>query len=196
MTSKRLYFVMLACVGLIVALLIGGVYALSVILGQEGKKLATAHLSLDVLYQQQADLTRAQTEVKKYQSLAAIARTVVPQDKDQAQTISQIVALANQNNIPLSSISFPASNLGNLKAGKPELSQLATVPDVPGVYSLQLTVMSDDTKPVPYPQFISFLDALEHNRRTALVQNITIQPSQKDRSKLSFTLILNEYLKP
>lgn len=197
MTSKRLYFLMLAIVGLLIAGLLGGAYAVTSLLTSESKQLVSNRLNAEVLSQEQTDLVNARTEVQRYQQLATIAKSVVPADKDQAQTVGQIVAIAGANGINLSSISFPASTLGNgTKSGSPDLSQLTPVKEVAGVYALPLTLTSDSTKPVAYSKFISFLSALEHNRRTALVQSITIQPNDKDRSTLSFTLLLNEYIKP
>jgi hypothetical protein len=186
MSSKKLYYLMLGAICLMIIGMIGGAYGVDKLLSFESQKLVDNRLKVAVL-------------VQKYQNLATIAKSVVPQDKNQAQTIGQIVALASSNGVTLSSITFPASTLGIKSGGSvsgPGLSQLSTVKDVAGVYGFQLTVQSDTTKPVAYTKFINFLSSLEHNRRTALVQSITISPNEKDRSTLSFTLILEEYIKP
>lgn len=196
MNSKQLYYVMLAAVALIVIGLLGGAYGVEKVLSGESKQLVDARLKVAVLDNEQHELTQAKQDIKKYQELADIARSVVPQDKDQAQTIQQIVSIAQANGIRLSSITFPTSTLGTAKGGDGSLSQLTPVKDIKGVYNLQLTVQSDSTHAVPYSQFINFLDSLEHNRRTALVQSVTIQPNDQDRNTLAFTLILDEYIKP
>jgi hypothetical protein len=199
MSSKKLYYLMLGAICLMIIGMIGGAYGVDKLLSFESQKLVDNRLKVAVLDQQQLDLTKAKKDVQKYQNLATIAKSVVPQDKNQAQTIGQIVALASSNGVTLSSITFPASTLGIKSGGSvsgPGLSQLSTVKDVAGVYGFQLTVQSDTTKPVAYTKFINFLSSLEHNRRTALVQSITISPNEKDRSTLSFTLILEEYIKP
>jgi len=49
---------------------------------------------------------------------------------------------------------------------------------------------------VQYASFINFLSALEHNRRTAQISAITLQPSTNNPNLLAFTLTLNEYIKP
>ena len=196
--SKRLYFVLLGTIALLVIGLIGGAYGVAKMLSGESKQLVSNRLQVAVLANEQLQLANAKKDVQKYQGLSTIAKSIVPQDKDQAQAVRQIVDIANANGIAISSITFPSSTLGTAtaKTGKQQLSQLTQVKDVSGVYSLQLTVQSDNAHPVPYTQFIGFLDALEHNRRTALVTSITIQPNSKNRSTLSFTLILNEYIKP
>lgn len=195
MNSKRLYFILLGCIGLLVIGLIGGAYGIGKMLDSQSLQLVANRQQVAVLQEEQNQLDVAKQDVKKYQDLATIAMSVVPQDKDQAQAVRQIVDLAGQNGIAISSISFPSSSLGTLGGAKAP-SQLAPVKGITGVYNLQLIVQSDVAQPVPYTQFINFLGALEHNRRTALVSSITIQPNDKNRSTLSFSLTLNEYIKP
>ena len=138
--------------------------------------------------------------VKTYAELEKIAKSVVPQDKDQAEAVREIVNIAAANGVSLSTISFPASNLGSLNAQATttttSLSQLQPVKNIPGVYQLQISVVGDPNKPVAYDKFISFLAALERNRRTAQVSTISIQPNLANRNLLTFTLSLNEYIKP
>lgn len=196
--SKYAYFMMLGLIGLLVAGLIGGAYGANMLLTNESKQLLRNRLQISVLADEQTQLTKAKVDIKKYQDLAAIAQSIVPQDKDQAQTVRQVVDIAAANNIALSSITFPASTLGTTTGASSahNLSQLTPVPGIAGVYNLQLTVQSDALNPITFSQFTGFLTALEHNRRTALVSSITLQPNDKDHSKLSFTLVLQEYIKP
>lgn len=198
MKSRYVYYLMLGLIVILVIGLVGGAYGASTLLASQSKQLLHNRLQISVIAAEQVQLTKAKNDIKKYQELASIAQSVVPQDKDQAQTVRQIVDIAGANHIVLSSITFPASTLGTTTTGAAahNLSQLAPVVGIPGVYNLQLTVQSDTASPIPYSQFIGFLTALEHNRRTALVSGITLQPDAKDRSKLSFTLILQEYIKP
>ncbi len=194
MSSKRLYFTLLAVVCLLAVGLVGGAYGAAQLLATQSKQLVANRKQVAVLSQDQAELSKARQDIAKYQNLATIAKSVVPQDKDQAQTVSQIVSIASANGIVLSSITFPNSTLGGATNGA--LSQLLPVKGVPGVYNLQLTVASDNSHLVDYTKFIAFLEALEHNRRTAEVTSVEIQPDSKNRGTLSFTLVLNEYIKP
>ena len=200
MTSKRLYFMLLSLIAGMVLVLIGGAYAADKVLIGGSKTLVHERLQTDVLDAEAQQLNKAKGDISKYHDLAAIAKSVVPQDKDQAQTVRQIVDIARANGIALSSITFPTSTLGTSGPGTAStnvsLSQLTPVKGISGVYDLQLTVASDANNPVPYSQFVNFLTALEHNRRTALISNIILQPNEKDRSTLSFTLDLDEYIKP
>jgi hypothetical protein len=165
------------------------------------------------LSQEQVSLVKAKKDIKKYSPLDKIVRSVVPEDKDQAEAVRELVKIADTYNVTLSSISFPASTLGSGPAGTASagaattstpsansktsaLSQLTQVKSIPGVYLLQITVKGDPLHPVRYDRFVSFLQALENNRRTAQVSSISITPSIQDRNYLSFSLILNTYIKP
>jgi|ERR1017187_1407809 hypothetical protein len=201
MTSKHLYFGMIGIIVLLIAGLIFGAYGADQLLQSQSKQLVNNRLQTSVLAQEQMELIQAKQDVKKYQNLATITQNIVPQDKDQAETVLQIVNLANKNGVALASITFPSSSLG-LQTGQSasnstiNLSQLTPVQGIPGVYDLQLVVQSDTTNPVPYSNFISFLSALENNRRTALISAVSIQPNAQDRNTLTFSLTLDEYVKP
>ncbi len=198
MTARKLYFLLLGAAILSIAALFAAAYGANFVLESQSKRLTKAHLNSLVLEEKQRQLTKARADIKKYQSLAAIAKNIVPQDKDQAQTVREIVSIAQANDIKLGNVTFPSSSLGNAGAagGKQKFSQLTAVQDIAGVYILDITVQSDSTAPAPYANLIDFLDALEHNRRTALVNGVTLQPSVNDPGKLSFTLNLQEYIKP
>jgi len=193
MNAKRLYILLTIGVVLSIAVLFGGVYGATKVLQWQSKQLVDAKTHMAVLDQKRAQLTKAQTDIQKYKELGTIAKNIVPQDKDQAQTVREIVNIANRSGVKLGMITFPASTLGTAKGTR---SQLTAVKGISGVYSLDITVQSDPTSPVSYSTFINFLDALEHNRRTALVKGVTIQPDSLNSSNLSFTLNISEYVKP
>lgn len=226
MTSKRLHLVLIVSLALLFAALLGGVYGVNKLLASESQKLVTAKAKSQALDQEQVSLEKAKQDVKKYQSLNQIAQAVVPQDKNQAEAVREIVNIAAENGVILAAINFPASTLGNLPNGTAApasgtassggagastspssgtsaasskaaaLSQLTALKTIPGVYQLPITINNDANHPVRYGNFINFLGALEHNRRTSQVQTITITPATNDRGSLTFSLTLNEYIKP
>ena len=205
MTPKKLYFVLVSCITLLAFGLVGAAYGANKVLQNESEKLLEVRSTSMALEQQQTQLSRAKKSVDKYKDIAETAKSVVPQDKDQAQTVREIVTIADRNNIRLSSVTFPSSTLGATTgpatapaAGKKDtsLSQLLPVPTIAGVYSMNIIVQSDTTTPTSFTSFISFLNGLERNRRTALVSGITLTPSATSPGKLSFTLTLEEYVKP
>lgn len=184
---------MLGLVGLLTLGLISGAYGVSQIFSTQAVKLADDRLQLSVVSAQQSELAKAKQEIKKYSDLAQVAKSAVPQDKDQTQTVRQIINIANANGINPDSVIFPDSTLG--QKGKDKLSQLVPVKDVPGAYILKLTVQAAAPNTVPYAKFISFLAGLEGNRRTALVSKITLTPDATG-ANVSFILILDAYIKP
>lgn len=194
MNARKLNLLLMAVVGLSIVGLIGGTYGANLVLQSQAKRLSDAKLKSMVLDEKQQQLAKARTDIAKYQSLADIAKNIVPQDKDQAQTVREIVRIAEENGIKLGTITFPSSSLGG-KATATQ-SQLKAVKNIPGVYSLEIAIQSDSSSPAQYGNFLNFLDALEHNRRTALVNGITLQPSATNPGTLTFTLNLSEYVKP
>lgn len=216
MNSKRVYYGMISLICLLCVGLFVGAYATNKLMASRAHTLTALKAKSQALNQEQAGFKVAQENVKKYASLEQIAKSVVPQDKSQAQAVRQLVNIAAANGIALGSITFPASTLGSGVAGssgagtasattppasasastnaKDKLSQLTPVTGIPGVY--QLTITIDSARPVPYSQLINFLSGLEHDRRTAQVTSIVIQPGSDHSSNLEFTLTLNEYIKP
>lgn len=214
--SKRVYLLMIGFIFLLTVGLFGSAYGIQGLLRTKSAELVGLKAKLTALSQQQGGLVQAKKDIATYTELYDIAKVVVPENKNQAETVRQIVKLASANNVKLGSISFPSSSLGNtgqagttIPAPAPAtaspavtspssamLSQLTPVPSAPGVYVLQINVSSDSNYPSTYPQLISFLSALEQNRLTAQVTSLNITPDTNTPNKFSFILTLNSYIKP
>lgn len=196
MNSKRLYFLMLTSLILLVLVTAGVAYGANTLLASQSKKLADAKATSQSLANQETQLKKNKADILKYGELNKIAQSIVPQDKDQAEAIREITNLAGQSGIgQLSSITFPASTLGTTAAGN-KITQVTPVKGIPGVYDLQITITQDSSRKVSYNTFITFLSKLEQNRRTAQVSSITVQPDSSDPSQVAFTLVLDEFIKP
>lgn len=200
MKSKQLFFLLVACIVLLGAGFVGVAYEANAVLGQQATTLSKLKADSQVNDDLQTTLNKDKADIAKYSQLNQIAETIVPQDKDQAEAVREIVNLAAQSGIgKLSSITFPASTLGSAVPGttvNSNLTQLTPVTGIPGVYNLQITVTQAATDEVPYSAFTTFLGKLEQNRRTAQVSSITVQPDPKAPSKVAFTLVINGYVKP
>lgn len=196
MKSKHVYFIMIGLIVLLLAGLVGGSYGVDSMLQQQSKKLVSLKAKNQTLSQQQTGLAKAKEDVQQYTSLEQIAKSIVPQDKDQAEAVREIVNIAKTSGVSLSSINFPSSTLGAGTATKSSITQVKPVTGIKDVYELEITLQSDATNPVSYSQFIDFLSKLENNRRTAQVSSISLQPLPSNRNLLTFTLILDEYIKP
>jgi hypothetical protein len=193
MNARRLSVVLRLTVVLALGLFLLSAYMATKVLQTKATGVREAKLQSRVLEENQRQLGQARADIQKYQALGAIAKSIVPQDKDQARTVREIVQLAGQYGIKLGAINFPASSLGDKKSAQ---SQLQAAKGLSGVYILEITVQSDTNSPAPFDSFLSFLRALEHNRRTALVNGIIIQPDVANPNLTSFTLTISEYIKP
>ena len=214
MNSKRVFFVMIAVVVLLGVGMIAAVVVGNGLLKKRAQTLISLKLDNRSLDEQQTALTQARKDIAKYSSLNQIVKSIVPQDKDQAEAVREVVKIADDSGIKLASIGFGASTLGQIikptadsssgtssgttappKVTSP-VTQALPVDGIPGVYSMAITIQPDSTSPVTYSQFIDFLSRLEQNRRTAQVTTVSAQPTTQDRNKLTFSLGLNLYIKP
>lgn len=211
MTSKRVYFVLLAAIGLMFISLLAGTYGANQLLAKESDKLTTYKAKSRALDQQQQSLRSAKQDIERFADLEKIAKVIVPEDKNQAAAVREIVNIAAANEVALGSITFPASTLGGTnnnsqqqkapsspKSSSPSgaLSQLQPIKNIPGVYQLTITITGDEDRPVQYNQFLKFLAGLERNRRTAQVTSIVLQPDTDNPNLLTFTVTLNQFIKP
>lgn len=214
MSAKKLYFSFIVLLCVLFAGLFVATINVNKILTEKGSNLTQLKAKNAALEREQISLNKTAKDMQTYTDLQKITQSIVPEDKSQAQAVREIVNIADQHGIRLAKITFPASTLGNSSATSSasaqaaaapatstgskntRLSQLSPVKNIPGVYQLPITVQSDAKDPVRYDKFISFLNALERNRRTAQVSTITLEPSKENRNYLSFTLTLNNYIKP
>jgi hypothetical protein len=201
--------------------LIGAVFAFgNRILSQQGSKVANLKLDNQILDEQQLQLRKTQKDVEQYSSFTTVANQVIPQDKDQARAIREILAIAKESNITIKNITFPASTLGDKKtttsstteqAATPAptvISQAKPVDGISGVMQLEITISPELTEKalvggeevtgVSYDDFLQFLEKLESNRRTAHVAqvNVTPQTATKTAPLIDFTMKLNVFIKP
>jgi hypothetical protein len=199
MNSKKLSAILTGLLALLGVSLLGSVYLANSQLSGKSEELVTLKASKEAIAKQQDQLVKSKKDIEKYGELNEIARVVVPQDKDQAKTVSEIVNLASQSGIPrLSSVAFPPSTLGGTTQVKTPagLTQVVPIKGMPGVYLLQITITQSVNEPVPYDSFINFLSRVERNRRTAQVSSINVQPDSRRPDMVSFTLVIDEYIKP
>lgn len=203
MSSKRVFFAMLAVAGLLVALAVFVTFTGRGLIVAEGEKLTDLKLEQKVLDKRSTALLQAKKDITEYEDLEQIARSVVPQDKDQARTVVEIVNIARELGISVTSIAFPDSLLGQVSRGSrrgtttdPNLTQLTPLTSPKGVYSMEIRIETDGDRPVPYARLLNFLSRLENNRRTAQVTNISISPDEDNRNLITFTLTLTTYVKP
>lgn len=199
MNAKRTYFIMLG-INIILALGIVGCVAVGDrMLKKQSDVLVEQKLENAVLDNEQVALAQAKVDLEKYDELQKVAKQIVPQEKDQATTTREIIALADKAGIKIGSVGFPSSTLGNTQKSTTtttDITQAKPVTGIKGLLELPITVVSDPARPSNYNQLITFLTSLENNRRTAQVSQISITPDSKNPSSLGFSLTLTVYIKP
>lgn len=200
MNSKKLFYVLIALLIIVngsgVALLVFG----NKYLDKQNAKLTDLKVESETIEVVQRSLIKAKKDLESdsIANLNKVVSSVVPQEKDQARTVRELVSIAERNGILLSTISFPSSTLGNnasapgAAAPATTITQTKKVDGITNVERLEISVQTSDA--VPYKNFISFLQQLEQNRRTAQVSNIAVTPSDKG-DMVTFSLVLNVYIK-
>jgi hypothetical protein len=218
MNSKKVFYLNVGLLTLLGIGIILSAYFSYTLLSSESNKLVDTKLQSRILDEQQTALRQAKNNIEKFSELNEISRAIVPQDKDQAKAVREIVKIAEDSGISLLTVSFPPSTLGQLKSSantdsssgssgsssgnttpkttKNAVTQVKPVQGIKGVYEMEITIVQNSKVPVTYDKFISFLERLENNRRTAHVSNVSITPDTKDRNKLNFDLIVSVYIKP
>lgn len=201
--SKKVFYGM---VGVLVLILIASIAATvygTDMLEKTGDTLLERKLENAALSKDEQSLAQAKRDIEKYKDLEQVAKSIVPQEKDQARTVRELVSLAQQSGIQIETISFPASNLGQgkkpakgKKASPAGTTQLTPVEGLSGVYAMPIDIQVSREAPVSYTQLLGFLERLEQNRRTSHVTNLSIAPSEENRDFVTFSLQINAYIKP
>ena len=222
MNYKRFHYGFIGLLCLSIVIFIGSAYEIGILFNNKGNQLVNIKAKFNSLQSEQTSINQDKKDILKYTNLYQVAKSIVPQNKDQTQAVRQIINIANNNHISIASINFPPSSLGNNVPGvvttpgaapaqaapaasastgvtsgsSSNLSQLTAVPAIPGVYELQINIQSNPNIPCSYTELIGFLQGLENNRLTALVNSLTITPNASNPSVLSFSMTLDIYIKP
>ena len=209
MTPKRAFFITIASLALAAILFVAVIVLGSSMLQKKSSDLVELKLQYQLIEEQEVALVQANKDIEKYQELETISKAIVPQDKDQAKTVRELITLADQSRIRIGSISFPDSTLGTKpaapvtssgattttpKAAAPTISQVKPVEGINGLYQLEVTLSVRDVAPT-FNQLIDFLERVEQNRRTAQVSTISITPDATN-NRVEFDLTMNVFVKP
>ena len=212
LSSKNLRMILIGALALSILIFIVTIFLGLSKLGEKSQAMVKLKVENQTTNDRLNNLEQAKKEVEKYAYFKQVAKTVIPSDKNQAQTILEINQMAKQAGIGIQSITFPASTLGQggsaVKADASKasssttaLTQAKPVPGIAGLYSLQLIITPESGKDVPagrqvtYAKMLDFFKRIENNRHTAQITQVSIQPAT-DSQALSFTLIINIFIKP
>ena len=196
MTPKRYFYILVSIAILLTLATFGSAFGAEKVLDHEADKLSMLKAESQSIEELQDSLIQNKSDLMRYRELNEIAKSIVPQDKDQTQTVREIVKIAQASGIErLSSVTFPSSTLGGVGVNN-KITQVTPVPGMNGVFSLPITVTVNDDNAVSFQQLTNFLAGLEQNRRTAQVTSLNLHPNEKNPEVLAFSIIINEYIKP
>lgn len=197
MTSKKLNRVLIGVISLLVLLLVASVYLGMSTLESSAENLEEAKVQQEVTDSQELALIQAKADIDEYSELEELAQRIIPQEKDQARTVREVLVIAEDAGVSLTTISFPSSSLGAEQAANQSVVTQATpVEGIPDLLELQMSLSVSEESQVTYGQFIAFLEGLEQNRRTSQMESVTIIPDEDDRNRLTFNINLAVYIKP
>lgn len=209
--SKKLRLVLLGFLGLSVVGFAGIIFIGLPILSSKSQQMVQLRVKSQTADTQLSNLEQTKKDVEKYSYFKEVAKTVIPNDKNQAQTVLDIFQIANDSGISIATIDFPPSTLGvgasptgqdatTATSAQNAISQAKPVSGIPGLYSLQLIITPDSGNGVPadkqqtYPKMLDFLSRIEKDRRTAQMTQITIQHAINSQA-LTFILTINTFIK-
>lgn len=220
MDSKRLRLVLQILLGVGAIFFVIFIVTGSSLLNSKSEEVIKLKLKDKTAEAQLSSLAGAKKDLETYGYFKDIARSVIPNDKNQAQAVLDIFQLANEAGLSISSVTFPTSSLGTsaskstdsstqtdakAASNKTVLSQAKPVEGIPGLYSIELTISSETGTQVPadkqatYLKLLNFLKKLENNRRTAQITQVNIQPASDEAGPsgtVNFTLTINIFIKP
>jgi hypothetical protein len=215
LNSRKLRLVLIGSLGLAVVIFIATFVVGLSVLGAKSKTMVGLEVKSQTAETQLSNLQQAKKQVEEFSYFKEVAKSVIPNDKDQAEAVVEINDMANKSGLAIQSIVFPASTLGlpsatattdataSGSAGK-AISQAKPVSDIPGLYSLELIVTPDSSLDSPatqitYAKMLNFLSRIENNRHTSQISEVNITPPGAGptlNSGLTFALTINIFIKP
>ena len=213
MNVKTFRLILLSIFSLLVLAFAGiGILGLG-ILKDKSAQMVDLKLKNKTAESQLSNLEISKNDIEKYSYFKDVAKSVIPEDKDQAQAVLEIFQLAQAAGIGIQSITFPSSNLGARStvptdspattpsaAATKAISQAVPVTGIPGLYSVQLTISPlsgaqlPPSQQITYAKMLDFLSRIENNRRTAQITQVNIQPASGGQ-QLNFSLTINIFIK-
>lgn len=192
MNSKQLHMALIGSCGLLIIIFITAVAFGVQLLQENSENLQAAVNEREAVEQQEVDLITAQADIDRYSELEELSKRIIPQEKDQARTVREIIQIAEQANVDITAINFPSSELGD--DDEQIITQATPAEGLRGLYELRITVQTGGN--TTFSQLINFLEGLETNRRTSQVQSVNITPDRQNRNVLTPTIELSVYLSP
>lgn len=212
MNSKKFRLILVGVFALSILIFVGLCVQGLALLQSKSAQVVDLKLKNKTAEAQLSNLESSKKDIEKYSYFKSVASSVIPNDKDQAQAVLEILDLAKASGFGIQSISFPTSSLGLKAAQAPTtgtalpttsntISQATPVVGIPGLYSVQINISPLSNAQIPvsqqvtYAKMLDFLNRIENNRRTSQVAQVSIQPGSVN-TPFNFNLVTNIFIKP
>lgn len=208
--AKRLNFVLYGVLGLMVI----GAFLLTVYtnkwLTNRSHDLVSVKLDTAALEEKQRNNQRAANELETYKATRQTLEKIIPENKDQAKAIGELLTIASEVGVTISNISFPTSELGTgtkaTGSASTAVTQAKAVDNIPGLLGIEVTLSQIDRlgsvsgSGMTYSQLLTFLESVEKNRRTMQIKTIEVLPLKAAANSAitgyALTLKMNIFVKP
>lgn len=184
MNATKLRYVLGGIIGLLVIIIIAGIWFLQSFLNQQVLTTDHAKIDADISQQEALKLRKLQTEMAGMKDIIARTKQIAATTEQygfQDQVISDLSTYAGRNGIRINSFDFsqtaPGSKPGTAPSGK-------------------TTFLVSLRSPVKYESFLKFVRDIEQNLTKIQVTSLTLSPDPKDTSLIQNpTLGLEVFLK-
>lgn len=207
-TARKLNLIMTISIVVLILGSVGLTLYANNLLSAKSKKLSETKLEILGVNNSRESALSQKAELIRYKASIELLNKIVPKSKDQALAVAELQAIANDNNITIGSLTFPASELGSKNTSSTsstaKITQSKQKDGISGVLGVELTMSQLNRKSAPsgsglsYNQLLNILEAIERNRRTMQIKNIQIQPILKGNivSGYNPTITINLFVKP
>jgi hypothetical protein len=188
--AKRTFYILIAVNILLIGGIIGVYFFASKFAKQKSQEIAIVKADIETNDQSLNSYRELERSLSKSTELSAIAKEVLPQDKNQSVALQEINQFAEESGISIKQVTFTTPNTTKKTTGP----TLTSPSNLKGVSVLSVSVKAEKMQ---YDQLLTLLKKFEDNRRRMQVTSISLAPSttklgQLDRADLS----VDVYLKP
>lgn len=180
MKAKVLFFILISTL-LVICVTGGFVYvSLNDTLDEKIQEISSKNVDIEIAHLEKEQLLKLSSRLKELEDLQLKINEILPTEKDQSIIVSQLVAIARENNIGIESIAFESND--NLPSSNSQLS--------PSTISSQISSIpvSVQSNPVTYSQIKGFLASIKKLQRHVSMKTLSISKSEGSRLVFSTDL--------
>jgi hypothetical protein len=169
MNAKRFFYTLIALHFLLVIAIGGAVYLGDKLLAKQSQKIAQAKAEDELIEQKKRVKKQLEKKITEIGELKTLAEKFLPDTKNQEELVAEFYSISKQYGIDISGLTFNDSG-----ASISSTSQTAPLKDAKGVLVFPFKTSNFTTN---FSTLLTFMQALENNRRKIQITNIDLQPT-------------------